>query len=109
MPAVPPDPAGLLASAYAERASFDYAYSWWAVTGTAVGTLAALTLAGLEGGVHVAYLWMAIAGVVVTGLGVTLGLHRLYSHRSFRARRPLELVLFVLGTAAGQGYPIRWV
>lgn len=109
MPVVPRDPAGLLASAYAERASFEYAYSWWQVVGTLGGTVLALTLAGRDEGVQVAYLWMAIAGVVVTGLGVTLGLHRLYSHRSFRARRPLELSLFVLGTAAGQGYPIRWV
>jgi len=35
--------------------------------------------------------------------GITIGYHRLYSHRSFRARRPLRLVLALLGTLGFQG------
>jgi fatty-acid desaturase len=45
----------------------------------------------------------------VTVLGVTLGLHRLLSHRSFEAPRWLERTLVIMGTLACQSGPIEWV
>lgn len=87
----------------------EYVYSWWQVGGSALGTFLAIAMHVQEGETDPTFLTLAIAGAVLTGLGVTVGLHRLFSHRAFRARRPLELALFILGTAAGQGYPIRWV
>ncbi|EAZ91416.1 acyl-CoA desaturase [Crocosphaera chwakensis] len=46
----------------------------------------------------------------VTGaLGITLGFHRLVSHRSFQAPKLLEYLLVFLGTLACQGGPIQWV
>ncbi|MNS50707.1 Fatty acid desaturase [compost metagenome] len=46
---------------------------------------------------------------VATMLGVTAGLHRLFSHRSFEAHPALRAVLAVLGTMAGQGTVLIWV
>ncbi|KAF8322280.1 putative stearoyl-CoA desaturase [Clavulina sp. PMI_390] len=40
-------------------------------------------------------------------LGITIGYHRLWSHRSFVARRPLRFVLAILGTMGCQG-SIKW-
>jgi stearoyl-CoA desaturase (delta-9 desaturase) len=40
---------------------------------------------------------------------VTLGYHRLLTHRSFQTPRGVEYVLTVLGTLASQGGPLQWV
>jgi len=37
-----------------------------------------------------------------SGLGVTVGAHRLWSHRSYKARLPLRIFLAVMQTVAGQ-------
>ena len=44
----------------------------------------------------------------LTGLGASLGLHRLFSHRSFRPQRWLHLLLAVLASMCMQGSPARW-
>jgi len=46
---------------------------------------------------------------VLTGLGVTLGFHRLFSHQSLEAKRPVELALAVLGSMSVQGPIFEWV
>lgn len=43
------------------------------------------------------------------GLGITLGWHRLVSHRSFQTPKWLEYLLVFCGTLAMQGGPIWWV
>ena len=57
--------------------------------------------------------WWAVAltaaVIVVVGHGVTLGYHRCFTHRSFVAKRPLKIVLAVLGSMAFQGSIIGWV
>ena len=48
---------------------------------------------------------MLCVGVVVDyfgGLGITLGAHRLWSHRSFKAKWPLRLLAALAQTVAGQ-------
>ena len=54
---------------------------------------------------------LAILGVmyVVTGLGVTVGFHRLLTHRSFQVSKPLEYTFAVLGSMAVQGPVMSWV
>lgn len=48
-------------------------------------------------------LFVSVAlGAIVCSFGVTLGAHRLYTHKSYKAKWPLRLVLNVLQTAAGQ-------
>jgi stearoyl-CoA desaturase (delta-9 desaturase) len=46
---------------------------------------------------------------VITGLGVTMGYHRLLTHRSFRTPRLIEYLLTILGSLANQGGPLRWI
>jgi stearoyl-CoA desaturase (Delta-9 desaturase) len=43
------------------------------------------------------------------GLGVTVGFHRLFTHRSFKTNRTLRFVFAVLGSAAIEGPVISWV
>jgi stearoyl-CoA desaturase (delta-9 desaturase) len=43
-----------------------------------------------------------------TGLGVTVGYHRLFTHRSFKARRALKVVLALAGSMAVEGSLISW-
>ncbi|HTA20910.1 MAG TPA: acyl-CoA desaturase, partial [Polyangia bacterium] len=46
---------------------------------------------------------------ILTGLGITVGFHRLFTHRSFKTSRALRFVLAVLGSAAIEGPVISWV
>jgi stearoyl-CoA desaturase (delta-9 desaturase) len=45
---------------------------------------------------------------VLTGLGITLGYHRLFTHRSFRTSPLLRGVIGALGSAAVEGPIIEW-
>jgi stearoyl-CoA desaturase (delta-9 desaturase) len=45
----------------------------------------------------------------ITGYGVTVGLHRYFTHGSFKANRGLKIGLGIAGSMAVQGPLIRWV
>jgi stearoyl-CoA desaturase (delta-9 desaturase) len=45
----------------------------------------------------------------LTGLGITVGYHRLFTHRSFKTSRTLRALLAVLGSMAVEGPLIEWV
>lgn len=46
---------------------------------------------------------------VISGMGVTVGFHRMLTHRSFDTVGPLRAVLAIAGSMALQGPVIRWV
>ncbi len=46
---------------------------------------------------------------LLTGLGVTVGYHRLFTHRSFKTSTPMRVLLAALGSAAIEGPVIEWV
>jgi stearoyl-CoA desaturase (Delta-9 desaturase) len=46
---------------------------------------------------------------LATGLGITVGFHRYFTHRSFKTSRPVRATLAVLGSAAIEGPVISWV
>ncbi|WP_433129327.1 acyl-CoA desaturase [Micromonospora sp. CA-240977] len=46
---------------------------------------------------------------VVSGLGITVGFHRYFTHGSFKAKRWLRVTLAVAGSLAVQGEIIQWV
>jgi stearoyl-CoA desaturase (Delta-9 desaturase) len=46
---------------------------------------------------------------LATGLGVTVGFHRHFTHRSFKTTKPVHALLAVLGSAAVEGPVISWV
>ncbi|MFI5044931.1 MAG: acyl-CoA desaturase, partial [Acidimicrobiales bacterium] len=61
---------------------------------------------------HVIHLRDVIIGLVlflVTGYGISAGFHRLFSHRSFVAKRPLKIGLAIAGSMAVEGSVIGWV
>jgi fatty-acid desaturase len=51
----------------------------------------------------------AILGYVTGGIGVTLGYHRMLTHRSLQMPKLLEYAITFLGVLALQGGPIAWV
>jgi stearoyl-CoA desaturase (delta-9 desaturase) len=54
---------------------------------------------------------LIIAAVMylITAVGITVGFHRLLTHRSFQTSKPLEYIFAVLGSMAVQGPVISWV
>jgi stearoyl-CoA desaturase (Delta-9 desaturase) len=54
---------------------------------------------------------LAILGVVyvATGFGITIGFHRLLTHRSFKTSHAVRGILAALGSAAIEGPVISWV
>src|SRR6202453_1588325 len=45
----------------------------------------------------------------LTGLGITVGYHRLLTHRSFKTSAPMRGLFAALGSAAIEGPVIEWV
>jgi stearoyl-CoA desaturase (delta-9 desaturase) len=54
---------------------------------------------------------LAIMGVlyVITGFGITVGYHRLLTHRAFAVSKPVEYAFAIAGSMAVEGPPIAWV
>jgi stearoyl-CoA desaturase (delta-9 desaturase) len=50
-----------------------------------------------------------LGGYIVTGLGATIGYHRLLAHRSFQTSPPVEAVLLILGAMALPQRPLDFV
>jgi stearoyl-CoA desaturase (Delta-9 desaturase) len=46
---------------------------------------------------------------VLIGLGVTVGFHRLFTHRAFKTTVPVRAALAILGSAAIEGPVVSWV
>src|SRR5204863_2451113 len=57
--------------------------------------------------------WTDLAVMVVlyvlTGLGITVGYHRLLTHRAFQTFRPVQYAFAVLGSMSVQGPVLHWV
>jgi stearoyl-CoA desaturase (delta-9 desaturase) len=62
-------------------------------------------------GIAFSWLYLALLGgmYLVTALGITIGYHRLFTHRSFKAPRPVAAVLAALGSMAVEGPVLQWV
>jgi stearoyl-CoA desaturase (Delta-9 desaturase) len=52
---------------------------------------------------------IAVAFYVFTGFGITIGFHRLFTHRSFETNRFITGTLAIAGSMAVQGPIIKWV
>jgi stearoyl-CoA desaturase (delta-9 desaturase) len=76
-----------------------------------------LPLAGLIVAMALTWGWgltwveLTLMGVMylLTGLGVTVGYHRLFTHKSFQTSRIMTAVLGVLGSMSVEGPITRWV
>jgi stearoyl-CoA desaturase (Delta-9 desaturase) len=81
--------------------------------------LAAVVLPLLAFVLAVVLLWNRIVGwhdlvllgtlYVLTGLGITVGFHRMLTHRAFQTSTTVERIFAVLGSLAVQGSVIQWV
>jgi stearoyl-CoA desaturase (delta-9 desaturase) len=83
------------------------------VVGPFLGLIAAVALLWHRGpggsrGIGWPEILVMAATYALAGFGVTVGYHRLLTHRAFETARPVRLLLAVLGSAAGQGMVIRW-
>lgn len=58
-----------------------------------------------------AWIHWAVLGVmyVLTGIGITVGYHRYFTHKSFETNRVLVFIIGVLGSMAVEGSIIKWV
>jgi stearoyl-CoA desaturase (Delta-9 desaturase) len=52
---------------------------------------------------------LGVAFYLISGLGITVGYHRLFTHGSFTANRALRIALAIAGSMAIEGPVIRWV
>jgi stearoyl-CoA desaturase (delta-9 desaturase) len=81
--------------------------------------LIAVILPFLAFGAAIVLLWDRLVGPVdlavfafmylLTGFGVTIGYHRMLTHRAFDAPRPVRYALAVMGQMSVQGSVIDWV
>jgi stearoyl-CoA desaturase (delta-9 desaturase) len=74
--------------------------------------LAALAVAGWlawGGTLHWQDLVVLAIFYALSGVGITVGYHRLFTHRSFKTTRALRALFAVLGSMAVEGSVIEWV
>ncbi|KAJ8985371.1 hypothetical protein NQ317_008405 [Molorchus minor] len=91
----------------------DYSFKRKIVWKNAIGFLI-LHLAALYGQYlcfycHKATVLWATVVAFIGAEGITIGAHRLYSHKTFKAKFPLRLALVILQTMAGQNCLYIWV
>jgi len=55
------------------------------------------------------YVALLVGGYLVTGIGITAGFHRLFTHKSFETNRVTAFFLGVLGSMAVEGPLFNWV
>jgi stearoyl-CoA desaturase (delta-9 desaturase) len=55
------------------------------------------------------YLGLLLGMYSLTALGITVGFHRLFSHRAFETNRVIQLFLAALGSMAAEGPLLKWV
>jgi stearoyl-CoA desaturase (delta-9 desaturase) len=78
------------------------------IVGPLVGLLVAIGLLW-DRMVGLTELAMLAVGYLLTGLGVTVGFHRLFTHRSFQTYPAVRYTFAVLGQLAIEGNVITWV
>jgi stearoyl-CoA desaturase (delta-9 desaturase) len=83
-----------------------------------VGVFVAVPLLALIAAIPLAWGWgflgwhdvvIALVFYYLTGLGITVGFHRYFTHGSFKAKTGLRVALAVFGTMAIQGPVFNWV
>jgi stearoyl-CoA desaturase (delta-9 desaturase) len=59
--------------------------------------------------IHMRDVVVAVVLYAITGYGITVGFHRMFTHRSFKPNRVLKIALAVAGSLAVQGSILGWV
>ncbi|HEY5335588.1 MAG TPA: acyl-CoA desaturase [Mycobacteriales bacterium] len=80
------------------------------VVGPILALVAGIALAaGTTFGPTLVDLGIGLVFYCITGLGITAGYHRFFTHGGFKANRALKISLALAGSMAVQGPVIRWV
>jgi stearoyl-CoA desaturase (Delta-9 desaturase) len=79
------------------------------VTVVPVGLVGVAAWLAWGGTLHWTDLVVLAVSYLLSGLGVTVGFHRLFTHRSFKTSPPIRALLGALGSAAVEGPVIEWV
>ncbi len=79
-----------------------------AVIGPFLGFVLAIVLAWQFAWISPLFLGMLIGGWLLTGLGITVGFHRMLTHRSFDTYDWVRLAWAGLGSLAIEGPPLAW-
>ena len=79
--------------------------------GVTLPLLAVLVAIAMLWGRFVGWTELAIlaVGYVLTGIGITVGYHRYFTHRSFQTYAPVKYTFAVLGQMAVEGNVLAWV
>lgn len=72
-----------------------------------IGAVIAIAI-GVRHGVRGVDIALLLSLYCFSMLGITMGYHRLFAHRSFRAAKPARIVLGILGSIAAQGPVYFW-
>jgi stearoyl-CoA desaturase (delta-9 desaturase) len=73
-----------------------------------VGMVVAMVLSWQRGWFDRTQLTILVVGYILTGLGITLGFHRLFTHRSFATYGWMRAFWMMMGSLAVQKSPIEW-
>lgn len=81
------------------------------LAGVTIPLIGLIVAVALLWGVAFNWIYLALlAGMyLATAIGVTVGYHRFFTHRSFNAPRPVVAVLAALGSMAVEGPVLQWV
>jgi stearoyl-CoA desaturase (Delta-9 desaturase) len=98
---------------HAEMVAIEHEAAERAVNAVVIAVpLAAVGLAGWlawGGSLHWQDLLVLLITYLLTGMGITVGFHRLFTHRSFQTTRVLRVAFAVLGSMAVEGPLLEWV
>jgi stearoyl-CoA desaturase (delta-9 desaturase) len=82
---------------------------WYFVLVPFLAVLAAIPVAIMGGWLSWTDAAIGLVFYIVSGLGITVGFHRYFTHGSFKAKRWLRVTLAVAGSFAIEGNVIQWV
>ncbi len=89
------------------KLNLSYIYAWFLVFITPLSVPLAIWT-WYEGWVTKSDILLCIVMYSLSGLGITLGYHRLLTHRAYQSKRWFKQFLYVCGTFAMQGGPASW-
>ncbi|HEY6597459.1 MAG TPA: acyl-CoA desaturase [Asanoa sp.] len=82
---------------------------WYFVLVPFLAVLAAIPIAAIAGWLSWTDVAIGLVFYLVSGLGITVGFHRYFTHGSFKAKRWLRITLAVAGSFGIEGNVIQWV
>lgn len=83
------------------------AFVFIGVVGPLIATVYAITLLW-QRYVNWSDLALMFAFYLISGLGITIGFHRMLTHRSFETSKPLKALLLIMGCMAWESSPMIW-